>query len=109
MATAAPTPATAQALRKVFGLLEDYFDVDQGVYKSDYSDERIAKETGISTDAVKNYRVAGFGKLKPPSEFYALQQQLGELETLYLRTDQQMKDGLKDLKAKIGNMQRKFD
>lgn len=109
LAAANPTPATAQALRKVFALLEDQFDIDQGLYRNSYSDDQIAKETGISVEAVKNYRISGFGKLKPPSEFYSLSQQLRELETLYLQTDQAMKDGLKDLKAKIGNMQRKFD
>lgn len=109
LAAANPTPATGLALRKVFQLLEDRFDTDAGQYLEGYSDERVAKETGISQDAVKNYRISAFGKLKPPSEFHALTQQLRELETLYLQTDQTMKDGLKDLKAKISNMQRKFD
>lgn len=109
LAAANPTPATAKALRDMFTLLDTVFDIEAGVYQEGYSDEKIAKETGISPDAVKNYRVQAYGKLKPPSEFHILTQQLRELETLYLQTDQTMKEGLKDLKAKIANMQRKFD
>jgi hypothetical protein len=104
-----PTPATGQALRKVFALLEDNFDTDAGQFRNDYSDERIAKETGISIDAVKNYRVSAFGKLKPPTELYNIQAQLRDLETLYLKTETEMKAGLKDLKARVAAVQRKFD
>lgn len=104
-----PTPATGAALRKVFALLEDHFDTDAGRFRNDYDDARIAKETGISLDAVKNYRVAAFGKLKPPTELHNIQTQLRELEALYLKTEAEMKAGVKDLKARLLNLQRKFD
>lgn len=103
------TPLAGKALRKVNELLETYFDEATGSYKSDYSDDRIAKETSISLTAVRDYRIAAFGKLKPPSEFYNISQELSELEALWLKTESEMKNGLKDLKAKISNMQRKFD
>ena len=109
LAAANPTPATGQALRKVFQLLEDNFDTDAGCFKNDYGDERIAKETGISLDAVKNYRTSAFGKLKPPTDLVLIERDLRELESLYLKTESEMKSALKDLQARMRNVQRRFD
>lgn len=109
LAIANPTPATGLALRKVFAMLEDNFDIAAGVYNHDCSDESIAKETGISVDAVKNYRISAFGKLKPPSEFYKIQQDVGELEKLYITLEKDLKEGLRDLRARINLLQKKFD
>lgn len=109
MATQSLTPVTVSAMRKVFALLEDNFDPEKGVYLHGYSDERIAKETNISTDGVKKYRVDGFGKLKPPTEIYKIQQDIAELEKLALQLDNDLRAGLKDVKARILNLQRKFD
>lgn len=103
------TPLAGKALRKVNELLETHFDEADGIFKNGFSDDKIAKETGISLNAIREYRISAFGKLKPPSEFHLIQQQLNELETLYLQTEQQMKNGLKDLKAVMANMKRKFD
>lgn len=104
-----PTQATGVALRKVFSLLEDQFDIGEGQYRNDYSDDRIAKETGISVDAVKSYRVSAFGKIKPPTELYSLQIQVRDLEELYLKTENEMKSALKDIRAKLTHLQRRFD
>lgn len=103
------TSTTVTAMRKVFSLLEDNFNAQEGAYLHGYSDETIAKETGISVDAVKKYRVDGFGKLKPPTELYKAIQDLRELETLFLRTESEMKEKLKDLQARIRNIQKRFD
>jgi predicted transcriptional regulator len=109
MATSTVTPATGTALRKVFSLLEDNFNATEGVYLHGFSDESIAKETGISAEAVKNYRTAAFGKLKPPSELYKAVQDLADLETLFLKTESEMKEKLKDLQARIRLIQKRFD
>jgi len=109
MATPSITPQSVSALRKVFALLEDHFDPAKGCYSSGYSDERIAKETNISVDGVKKYRVDGFGKLLPPSEVAQIAIELRELETLHLKMDVEIKDRLKDLKARLSQVQRRFD
>jgi hypothetical protein len=109
MATQSLTPVTVAAMRKVFALLEDNFDPEKGEYLHGYSDERIAKETSLSVDGVKKYRVDGFGKLKPPTELHKLQQEIAELEKLALQLDNDLRAGLKDVKARILNLQRKFD
>ena len=103
------TPATGQALRKVFQLLEDNFDATAGCYKPDFDDERIAKETGISLQAVKEYRTSAFGKIKPPSEFMVLRQEIDGLETAFLKIDGEFREKLQDLKQRIMLVQRKFD
>lgn len=109
MATTQLTPTTVAAMRKVFSLLEDNFDPTAGRYLHEYSDARIAKETNISEDAVKKYRTDGFGKLKPPSELQIAINDLRELEGLFLRYESEVKDKLKDLQARIRNLQKRFD
>jgi hypothetical protein len=109
MPTPAFSPASVAALRKVFAALEDYFDVDNGCYKAGNSDEKIAKTCGVSADAVKKYRTEAFGKLAAPSEFYDIQRDLRAVEALFLKLDVELKDSIKDLKARLSNVQRKFD
>ena len=107
--TTAITPTTGQALRKVFQLLEDNFNIEAGCYAPGFDDARIAKDTGISTQAVKEYRTSAFGKIKPPTEFMLLRQDIDGLETAFLKTDAEFREKLKDLKQRILLVQRKFD
>ena len=96
-------------MRKVFAALEDNFDAEKGEYLHGYSDERIAKETGISIDGVKKYRIDGFGKLRAPTELESLKREVEELQELFLKFENEMKDRLKDARARILTLQRKFD
>lgn len=109
MATQSITPTTVSAMRKVFAALEDNFDTEKGVYLHGYSDDRIAKETGISVDGVKKYRIDGFGKLKPPTELDSVKREVEELEGLFLKLESDLRAGLKDVKARILTLQRQFD
>lgn len=109
MATTQVTPTTVTAMRKVFAALEDNFDAEKGEYLHGYSDERIAKETGISIDGVKKYRIDGFGKLRAPTEMESLKREVEELQELFLKFENEMKDRLKDARARILTLQRKFD
>ena len=103
------TPTTAQAQRRVFAILEDNFDAGEGQYLHGYDDARVAKETGISEQAVKDIRVGAFGKLKPPTELHKAKQDLDQLETAFLKLDAEMRGQIKDLKQRILVLQRKFD
>ena len=52
-------------MRKVFAALEDNFDAEKGEYLHGYSDERIAKETGISGEGDTRYQeLAGYGRTR---------------------------------------------
>jgi len=109
MSGARLTPTTIQAQRKVFQLLEDNFDAGQGQFLQGYDDERIAKETGISVHTVKEYRVNAFGKIKPPSEIALLRRQIDELETLFLKTETEIREGIKAANQRLLALQRKYD
>lgn len=103
------TPTTGQALRKVFQILEDNFDAGEGQYLHGYDDARVAKETGISETAVKEYRTSAFGKLKPPTELHKVKQELADLETGFLKIDAEFREKLKDLKQRVMQLQKRFD
>lgn len=109
MAAPAITPTSGKALRAVFQHLEDHFNVEEGQYNQDWNDERIAKETGISKDAVKAYRINAFGKIKPPSEIAILRHELRELETFALQTENEIKTKAKDINLRLSALERRFD
>lgn len=109
MATAQVTPTTVSAMRKVFAALEDNFDAEKGEYLHGYSDERIAKETGISVDGVKKYRIDGFGKLRAPTELDTLKREVEELQGLFIKFENEFKEKIKDARARILTMQRQFE
>lgn len=103
------TPVTGQALRKVFQMLEDNFDAGEGQFLHGFDDARIAKETGVSEAAVKEYRTTAFGKLKPPTELHKAKMDIEELESLFLRTEGEIRQQIKDIKQRVLQIQRKFD
>lgn len=105
----ATTAGASAAIRKVFQLLEDNFDDQEGRYKNGYSDERIAKETGLSITAIHDHRVGAFGKIKPPSELKALRTELEELQRLYIKSDEEYRKQLDDLRRRIKAVESKYD
>lgn len=109
MASPAITPVSGKALRQVFQLLEDQFLIEDGQYRDGYDDARIAKETGISLEAVKQYRVNAFGKIKPPSEIAILRHELRELETFALQSENDIKAKAKDINLRLSALERRFD
>lgn len=74
-----PEQDIRQQRRDAHALIEMAFDIPTGAYRDDYSDDRIAKETGISKDWVAKRREEEFGPLKAPSEFQAISQELDAL------------------------------
>ena len=103
------TQKATVSLRKVFQLLEDQFDDENGVYRNDYSDKRIADETGISENTVKQHRTQAFGKLRPPTELHQMQQELKEIETLTLQLDNDLRRKVKDFELRLSRFAKKFD
>lgn len=103
------TPAAGKAIRHVFQLLEDHFDETGGRYKDGWSDEKIAKETGLSIHAIHEHRVAAFGRIKPPGELGELKRELEEVQRLYLKSDEEFKAAIAQLKSKIKALEAKYD
>lgn len=50
--------------RQMMHLLDDHFDEDQGRYVSDWSDERVAKETGLAGTFVSKFREDAYGPIR---------------------------------------------
>lgn len=55
-----PDPKIA---RRVFALLDEHFDEGTRLYRSGYTDKRIAEEVGTSEELVARTRVAAYGEL----------------------------------------------
>lgn len=73
-----PTFDAKAARREAHDLIAMTFNIPTGQYNDGYSDERIAKETGIGVDWVKQRREDEFGPLKEPDELTAMRKQLAE-------------------------------
>ena len=58
-----PSPAASSAIVNLYVRLEDSYDRVAKAYRADWTDERVAKETGLSVEAVAKRREADFGPL----------------------------------------------
>lgn len=78
---AEPVPSfdARAARREAHDLIAITFDIAAGQYRDEYSDQRIAKETGVSLDWVKQRREEEFGPLKEPQEFRELRDQIAAM------------------------------
>jgi hypothetical protein len=79
-----PTDKSREARRKAYGLLEDHFHIEKGMYLNDYSDERVASESGLSIAALVTLREAMFGPIKITAAVVALQEQAEEQHKHFL-------------------------
>ncbi|WP_380873620.1 hypothetical protein ACFB49_42720 [Sphingomonas sp. DBB INV C78] len=77
-----PSPAAMKAQAAMFRLLSDHFDVEKGAFALGWSDEKIAAETGLAKDVVTEFRRAGFGEIKEPTELQAIRADINALEQL---------------------------
>jgi hypothetical protein len=91
VATLKSAPANSnearQARSAAVTALVTYFNPETGSYEDGWSDERIAKETGLSKDFVAKRREEDFGPIREPSEFAevraeakALASEIGKLQ-----------------------------
>lgn len=83
----APTPAARASRAEAVTAIVTYFKVAEGRYDEGWSDERIAKETGLPEAWVAKRRDEDFGPIKEPSEFAevraeakALASEIGKLQ-----------------------------
>lgn len=61
--SAIPSPAASNAIAEAYLMLQDGYDHAAKTYKPGWSDEKIAKESGLSLAEVKKRREADFGPL----------------------------------------------
>jgi len=75
----ASTPAL-KAQRELFRYLDLHF-VD-GAYTDDYTDEKLAKELGLSAKFVTNVREEAYGKFAVPQGLIDLAKEVGEAQAM---------------------------
>lgn len=71
----APTEAVKAARRKANEFLMFHFDVENGRYEDGWSDERVAKDSGMPIAWVVKRRDEEYGPLKEPGEFAEIREQ----------------------------------
>lgn len=79
-AAVAASDAAKRAKRMVFMALEDYYDDGKRAYKPGWSDERIAKELGLSEATVANIRDENYGPAGEPPEIEKLRAEFAAWE-----------------------------
>lgn len=70
-----PTDAVKAARRKANELLMFHFEVETGRFEDGWSDDRVAKESGMPLAWVAKRRDEEYGPLREPSEFAELREQ----------------------------------
>lgn len=77
-------------LRRVFAMLDDNFDTDRRLYRSGWSDERIAKEASASLEFVTKYRREAYGELAEHPEIGRLRDDIKAMDELYTKQLKQL-------------------
>lgn len=108
MSGAKPSPAAMKAQVQMFTLLSAWFDADKGAYAKDWSDARVAKETGLAPELVIEYRRTGFGELKEPSEIAGLRNDIGALEALQRESAASFAQGIAELRGRLAKVAERF-
>jgi hypothetical protein len=79
---AAQSVAAMRATIQMHDLLTAHFDSKNGRYVAGWSDEKVAKETGLAMPSVAEYRIAEFGEIKEPTELALIRADITSLEQL---------------------------
>lgn len=106
--TVKASPAAMRAQVETITLLQTHFDVEQGSYALGWSDEAIAKKTGIAVDAVVEYRRSAFGELKAPPELQALKDDLAAARALLDETTKSMGAEIDGLNRRLGEISKRW-
>jgi hypothetical protein len=96
-----PSKDSIRAQARLMRLLTDFFDGDAGAYINDYSDERVAKEVGLSLSVVEAFRREAFGDLKEPKELQAIKDDVTMLE---MRIEEEFAGLTKSFAAEFGKL-----
>lgn len=106
--TTKPSQAAMKAQADMFRLLSEHFDTERGAFESGWSDTKIAAETGLSKDAVSEFRRAGFGEIKEPPQVAALRSDINALEALQREHQGVVTSEIASLRTRLGTLSAKF-
>ena len=103
-----PTPAAMKAQATMFRLLSEHFDTEAGAFEPGWSDAGIATATGMSKDVVAEFRRAGFGEIKEPSDVAALRSDINALESLQREHAGSVNSEIAALRTRLATLSARF-
>lgn len=106
--TVKTSPAAMRAQVEMITLLQTHFDPERGAYALGWSDEAVAKKSGISRDAVVEYREAGFGKLKEPPEIQLLKNDLAAAKSLLDETTTSLRNEIDAITRRLADVSKRW-
>ncbi|MEG8222437.1 hypothetical protein OSJ57_17680 [Sphingomonas sp. HH69] len=89
---AAQTPDVRQQRRDAHTLIELYYDLASSTYKDRYSDEKIAKETGLPKEWVAKRREDEFGPIKEPNDLAVIRQEVATAKGVWEQAVKKLDD-----------------
>lgn len=119
MNAVAPPPAINRTLTikertKVRDLLDRHFDVEEGFYTNEYSDQRIAREVNVPFVLVSALRDAAYAPLKSDPAISELRRDIDKmLNTIKQHVDTlaalgQYESALTQMRSKLDLLERKY-
>ncbi|MFZ2996250.1 hypothetical protein [Sphingobium sp.] len=99
--SAKPSPTAMRAQAQMFTMLQTHFDTDKGAFAKEWSDDRVATETGLAKALVVEFRQTCFGELKEPDEVRALRSDISALETLARETNASFAAEIASLRTRL--------
>lgn len=106
-----PSPAAIRSQATMFRLLTDHFDADAGRFAEGWSDDKIAKDTGLSAQTVAAFRTEAFGAIKEPAEIAALAADIATFDGMLIEaagTVEGLKTELGAMKQRLAELRRKY-
>lgn len=98
------SPGVMKAQADMFRLLADHFDTVDGHYVDGWSDEKIAKETGIAKATVADFRKAGFGEIKEDPAITAIHADINALEEIQREHAAGIAQQIAELRARLAKI-----
>lgn len=104
--------AAIKRQRQMYVLLDSHFDEDKGRYREDWSDAKVAKDTGLAETVVAQHREAAYGPIKPNMEIVGAGKELADLR-LYLANEfadltKLFEQTKRDAEDRIGSLETKI-
>lgn len=94
-------PMNPKLQRKVFALLDDHFDEDKRLYRSGWSDKKIAEEAQTSEQFVQTLRKGAYGELAEDPAVTALRAEINALTDEAKALEDMLLDQLSKIEQKI--------
>lgn len=88
----AQTPDVRQQRRDAHTMIELYYDLASSTYKDRYSDEKIAKETGLPKEWVAKRREDEFGPIKEPNDLAVIRQEVATAKGVWEQAVKKLDD-----------------